>query len=136
MTATITEIKTGLANNLSTITGLRTFNYQPDQLNPPLAFSNLDSINFHRTMGPSALTEMQFTVTVVVARATERPAEWALDAYTSVGGSSSVKTVLESDRTLGGIVDDLIVESATGIQTITANDGDYLGIEFLVRVYS
>lgn len=136
MTATVSQVKTGLATRLSTITGLRAFNYQPDQLNPPIAFANLDSINYHRTMGPLALTEMQFTVSVIVARATERPAEHALDAYTSATGTSSVKAAIEADRTLGGVVDDLIVESATGIQTISANDGDYLGIEFLVRVYS
>lgn len=135
MTATISQVKTGLATQLATITGLRAVTYQPDQLNPPLAFANLDSINFHRTMR-NPLTEMQFTVSVIVARATERPAENALDAYASATGSSSVKAAIEADRTLGGVVDDLIVESCTGIQTMSANDGDYLAIDFLVRVYS
>ena len=135
MTATISQVKAGLATRLATITGLRALAYQPDQLNPPLSFANLDSINYHRTMR-TPLTEMQFTVSVIVARATERPAENALDAYTSADGPASVKAAIEADRTLGGIVDDLIVESCTGIQTITANDGDYLGIESLVRVYN
>lgn len=135
MTATITQIKTGLATRLSTVSGLRTYNYQPDQLNPPMAFAMLESLNYHRTMR-TALTEMQFTVRVIVARATERPAEYALDTYTSATGAGSIKEAIEGDRTLGGIVDDLIVESATGMQTITANDGEYLGIDFTVRVYA
>lgn len=135
MTATVSQVKSGLATRLATITGLRALNYQPDQLNPPLSFSNLDSINYHRTMR-TPMVEMQFTVSVIVARATERPSEYALDAYTNPTGAGSIKEAIEADRTLGGVVDDLIVESATGIQTITANDGEYLGIEFLVRVYS
>jgi hypothetical protein len=134
MTATITEVKTGLATRLATITGLRTYAYQPDQLNAPMAYSNLDSITYHRTFG--GMTEMVCTVTVIVARATERTAESSVDGYTAYSGTSSVRAAIEADRTLGGKVDDLIVESATGIQSISANDTEYLSVDFVVRVYS
>lgn len=135
MTATISEVKSGLATRLATISGLRTFAYQPDQLNPPMAFSNLDSITYYRAMNLGAV-EMVFTVTVIVARATERPAEASVDAYTSPTGSASVRAAIEGDRTLGGKVDSLIVESATGINSITANDTEYLSVDFTVRVYA
>ena len=134
MTATITQVKTGLAARLATITGLRTYAYQPDQLNAPMAYSNLNSITYHRTFG--GMTEQEYTVTVIVARATERTAEASVDGYTAYDGTTSVRAAIEADRTLGGVVDDLIVESATGIQSVSANDTEYLSVDFVVRVYS
>jgi len=112
VTATISEVKSGL-----------------------VAFSNLDSITYHRTMNLGEV-EMVFTVTVIVARATERPAEANVDAYTSPTGSASVRAAIEGDRTLGGKVDTLIVDSATGMNSITANDTEYLSVDFTVRVYA
>jgi len=38
MPATISQVATGLATNLATVTGLRATSFQPEQLNPPLAF--------------------------------------------------------------------------------------------------
>jgi hypothetical protein len=134
VTATITQVKTGLAARLATITGLRTYAYQPDQLNAPMAYSNLNTITYHRTFG--GMTEQEYTVTVIVARATERTAEASVDGYTAYEGTTSVRAAIEADRTLGGVVDDLIVESATGIQSVSANDTEYLSVDFVVRVYS
>lgn len=135
MTASITEVKQGLANRLATITGLRAFAYQPDQLNAPIAFSNLETILYHRTMR-TPLTEMTFTVTVIVCKADSRSAQAQVDPYVSASGTYSVKAAIEGDRTLGGKVDDLIVNSAGGYQIISAEDGDYLSVDFNVTVYS
>jgi hypothetical protein len=134
VTATISQVKAGLATRLATITGLRTYAYQPDQLNAPMAYSNLDSITYHRTFG--GMTEQVYTVTVIVARATERTAEASVDEYTAYSGTRSVRAAIEADSTLAGVVDDLIVESATGIQSVSANDAEYLSVDFVVRVYS
>ena len=73
---------------------------------------------------------------IIVARATERTAEASVDGYTAYDGTTSVRAAIEADRTLGGVVDDLIVESATGIQSVSANDTEYLSVDFVVRVYS
>lgn len=135
MTATVTEVKQGLANRLATISGLRAFAYQPDQLNAPIAFSMLDNILYHRTMR-TALTEMTFTVTVIVCKADSRSAQSQVDPYVSATGASSVKAAIEGDRTLGGKVDDLVVNSAGGMQIVNAEDGDYLSVDFNVTVYS
>ena len=135
MTATISEVKAGLAARLATITGLRTFAYQPDQLNAPMAYPNIEQVLYHRTMR-SGLTEFVCTVSVFVARPTERPAESSLDAYASPTGASSVKAAIEGDRTLGGKVDDCQVEQVSGISSISANETEYLTMDFTVRVYS
>lgn len=135
MTATISQIKAGLATRLATISGLRTFAYQPDQLNAPLAYPMVEQVLYHRTMF-NGLNEIVFTVTVIVARPTERPAEASLDAYVSPTGASSIRAAIEGDRTLGGIVDDCQVEQASGISSLSANDADYLSVDFTVRVYA
>ena len=135
MTATISQIKAGLATRLATISGLRTFAYQPDQLNAPLAYPMVEQVLYHRTMF-NWLNEIVFTVTVIVARPTERPAEASLDAYVSPTGASSIRAAIEGDRTLGGIVDDCQVEQASGISSLSANDADYLSVDFTVRVYA
>lgn len=135
MTATITQVKTGLMERLQTITGLRTFTEQPAQVNAPIGFANLDSIIYHRTMRQS-MVEMQFTVSVIISRADERTGMASVDAYTSPTGDKSVKTAIEGDRTLKGIVDDLYVESATGVINVSADDGDYLSVDFKVMVYA
>lgn len=135
MTATISQIKQGLATRLATISGLRTFAYQPDQLNAPIAYPNVEQVLYHRTMR-NGLNEIIFTVTVIVARPTERPAESSLDAYMSPDGASSIRAAIEGDRTLGGIVDDTQVEQSSGISSLSANDADYLSVDFTVRVYA
>lgn len=134
MTATITEVKQGLATRLATIPNLRAFAYIPDQLNAPIGYPTLDTIQYHRTMAV-AMTEMTFTVSVIVCKADSRAAQSQVDPYVSATGAYSVKAALEGDRTLGGKVDDLIVNSAGGYNIVNAEDGDYLAVDFNVTVY-
>jgi hypothetical protein len=135
MTATISQVKQGINTRLATITGLRTFTEQPSQVNAPVGYPNLDSITYHRSMR-STDCEMVFTVTVVVSRADERTGVASVDAYTSPTGTRSVKAAIEGDRTLGGIVMDSMVESASGLINMPADDGDYLAVDFKVVVYA
>ena len=134
-TTTVSQIKTGLAANLATVSGLRAYAYQPDNVNTPFAWPLLDSIQYNGAMGGGLITH-KFTVSVVVGRSAERTAQTLLDGYLSYKGSSSSRQALESDRTLGGVVQDLIVESANNISTLEANDATYLAIDFVVTVYA
>lgn len=132
--ATVSEIKTALATKLGTISGLRTYAYQPDNPAIPFAIPSLSTIEYHGAMAGGLVT-CTFNVMVIVGRMNERIAESNLDAYASYSGASSVRAALESDGTLGGVVDDTIVMSATNITSIGLSDGDYLMIEFTVMVY-
>jgi hypothetical protein len=134
-TTTVSQIKTGLAANLATVSGLRAYAYQPDNVNTPFAWPLLDSIQYNGAMGGGLITH-KFTVSVVVGRSAERTAQTLLDGYLSYKGSLSIRQALESDRTLGGVVQDLIVESANNISTLEANDATYLAIDFVVTVYA
>jgi hypothetical protein len=134
-TTTVSQIKTGLAANLATVSGLRAYAYQPDNVNTPFAWPLLDSIQYNGAMGGGLITH-KFTISVVVGRSAERTAQTLLDGYLSYKGATSIRQAIESDRTLGGVVQDLIVESANNISTLEANDATYLAIDFVVTVYA
>ncbi len=126
--ASVSDVKAAIAAKLGTISGLRTFDRQPDQVNVPMAFPSLRSVEYHGAMGNGMVTQ-NYDITVIVGRASERSAERLLDTYLSFG-SGGIRYALEADRTLGGTVDTSLVESAGNIQTIDANDTTYLAVDF------
>lgn len=133
--ASITNIRSAIATNLGTISGLRTSAEVPDNPSPPIAMVNLDSIEYHTAM-QNGLNTLQFTVSVIVGRAAEREAQRRLDAYISPSGASSVKAGVESDRTLSGECQDLVCTGVNSVGSITINDQTYLAAEFQVTVYA
>jgi hypothetical protein len=136
MPATISQVKDGLKTAINTVSGLRAFDYQPDQVNPPFAWPTLDTITYHQTGMAAGGVVMNFTVTLVVNRASERTAQDQLDQYMSWDGAKSLRAAIEADRTLGGVCDDLIVNGAENLTNIDANDTLYLAVDFKVVVYA
>lgn len=132
---TVSELRSGLATRLATISGLRTSATIPDQLNPPVAVVSLDTITFDEAF-QRGLDQYAFTVTVVVGRVAERSSQLRLDAYCDPAGSSSVKTAIEADRTLGGKASTLRVTDMNGIGTVTIGDATMLTANFSVLVYA
>ena len=136
MPATPSQVKDGFKVRIETIPGLRAFDYQPDQVNPPFAFPTLNEIRYHQTGMGSGGVVMDFTITIVVGRASERTAQDELDKYTAFSGAQSVRAAIEADRTLGGVCDDLIVGSSSNFTNLDANDTVYLTMDFNVTVYA
>jgi len=58
-----------------------------------------------------------------------------LNGYASQSGASSIKTAVESDRSLDGNAADVRVSSMTSIGTLQLNDTDYLVAEFTATAY-
>jgi hypothetical protein len=133
--ALLSEIRTGLANNLSSITGLRTAAVMPDNPSPPIAIITPDSINYDDTFQRGMQT-YSFTVIVLVGRAAERSAQNALDAFCSSTGTSSIKLAIERDKTLAGKVYDLRVTNLRAYASIAVGEVNYLAAEFLVLCYA
>jgi hypothetical protein len=131
--AELSAIRAGLADNLATISGLRVSDEVLDNPQPPVAMIALTSIDYHIDMRFGA--KYSFTVQVIVGRASERAAQRALDLYVNPAGASSVKLGVESNRTLGGVVSDVVCESMPNVGAITMNDQTYLAADFLVAVY-
>lgn len=133
MSALVSDVKAALGTALGTITGLRSYSYQPDQINAPMAWPILDEINYHDAMAGGLVTQ-KYRIGVVVGRASERTAQKNLDAYLSYG--TGVRAAVESDPTLGGVAQASIVESATNISNLEYGDQTYLYVEFRVTVYA
>jgi hypothetical protein len=79
---------------------------------------------------------MNFTITLIVNRSSERTAQDQLDQYMNWDGAKSLRAAIEADRTLGGVCDDLIVTNAENLTNIDANDTLYLAVDFKVTVYA
>lgn len=133
--ADISNIRSGIATNLSTISGLRASPEIPDNPNPPMAVINLDTVDYDEAFN-GGLTRYNFVVTVIVGRAAERTMQRKLDSYVQPTGEQSVKVAIESDRTLSGEVYDLRVERSNVVGSITINDQIYLAAEFTVTVFA
>ena len=135
MTATVTEIAAGLRDNLATISGLRVFDYVPDVFATPCGFVMFDSVDFNnafRTGNP----RYSFTVTVVVGRTADRAAQESIHHYLDVDGPMSVFAALESDCTLGGKAQDLIVQRADNMRIIASGDVTHMAVDFDVLVHA
>lgn len=134
MPATVSQVATGLQTRLATITGLRTFNYQPEQENPPFAYPQINNINYHRAYSGGDVV-MDWTVYVVVGRWLDRTAHASLDDYLSYSGAKSVRAAIEADPTLGGVCSTLIVRSGADITSLDANGAQFLVIQMQVEVH-
>jgi len=131
----IDGIRSGLATNLGTITGLRTASEIPDNPSPPIAIVALKTIEYDQSF-QRGLALYTFTVTVIVGRVAEREAQRRLNDYSDNSGSSSFKLAIESDKTLGGSAFDCRVVSLDNIGALQLNDATYLGAEFTVTAYA
>jgi|TARA_R110000764_G_scaffold99745_1_gene184505 hypothetical protein len=131
----ITAIKTGLATNLATISGLRTSAEVPDNPNPPQAVIQLQSVNYDGAF-KQGLTTYNFLVSVIVGRVDERNAQKNLDAYASSSGSKSIKLAVQSDKSLSGTAFDVRVTDMTNIGAVLLSDATYLAADFVVTVYA
>jgi len=133
--ATVTQIRAGIATNLALISGLRTSALIPDAPQPPIAVVIPDSIAydsaFHRGMDM-----FMYTVTVIVGRASDRTAQTSLDNFCNPLGASSIKTAIETDRTLGGVAQTPRVPDMKMYGSMTIGDTVYLNADFSVTVYA
>lgn len=135
--ATVNAVATAIATKLATINGLRTYTYQPEQLTPPVAYPELTQVVYHRTMGNGgALTQMEWLVHVIVGRYTDRTAHDLLDQYLSATGAKSVRAAIESDDTLGGVVQAIILSTSADITSLTSGDAEFLQIQFTLTVHT
>jgi hypothetical protein len=133
--ALMSEIRTGLANRLATISGLRFAATVPDNPVPPVGIVLPDGITYDNTFQRGMHT-YSFTVMVIVGRADERSAQNKLDTFVSGTGTNSIKLAIEGDKTLGGKVFDTRVTELRNYGQITISEVVYLVAEFAVTCYA
>lgn len=135
MPATVTQVCEGLRTRLATISGVRAYSYQPEQLNPPMAFPELLQVNYHRAFQGGDV-EMAFNVHVVVGRWTDRTAFALLDDFLSYDGAKSIRACLEGDKTLGGVCQTLVVTSGADITSTSEGGAEFLEVQMTVTVHA
>lgn len=133
--ASISELRTGIKTNLATINGLRTSDFQPDNVNPPVAIVFPISVNYDETFHRGMQT-YSFAVQVIVGRVSERSGQSTLDAYCASTGTSSIKLAIESDKTLAGKAFDLRVTDMRNYGELIIGEVNYLSAEFVVLCYA
>jgi hypothetical protein len=134
--ADISTLRTAIATNLATVSGLRTAATVPDQINPPVAVVMPTSITYDMAFARSGGDEYEFSVMVIVGRVDERTAQNKLDAFCSGTGAQSIKAAIESNRTLGGAAFDCRVTSLRNYSQVSVADVNYLAAEFAVQVFA
>lgn len=81
---------------LSTITGLRVFDFPPKSAQPPFAFVDMpELVEFDLSMARGN-DRATFNVIVAVADVVDRAARDAISAYAAASGAASVKAVLDA----------------------------------------
>ena len=135
MPATVTQVAEGLRDRLAKVNGLRTYSYQPEQLNPPVAFPVLESIEYHRAFGGGDV-RMRFMIFVVVGRYLDRVAHSNLDGYLSYDGPTSLRAAIEGDPQLNNVARALVMDSGMSIGSLTVAEADYLQVSFSVLVHA
>lgn len=127
------DIRGGLATRLSTISGLRTYSFMPDNPNPPCAVFMPMSVTFDAAFARGH-DDIDFEVMVIVGRADEKSAQDALDGYCDPMNNTGVKAAIEGDRTLGGVVIDARVTEMTSYQSLAVGEVQYLAATFRVSI--
>jgi hypothetical protein len=133
--ASISELRTGIKNNLATISGLRTSDFQPDSISPPIAIVFPVTVNYDETFHRGMQT-YTFAVQVIVGRVSERTGQNTLDAYCASTGTNSIKLAIESDKTLNGKAFDLRVTDMRNYGELLVGEVNYLSAEFVVLCYA
>ena len=132
--ATVSEVSKALRTALAEIDGLRVIEFIPDSLNPPMATVGIDNVVYHGAFGAGNPLYL-FTVSVVVARASDRIAQQRLDNFLSWDGGQSVRAAIEKDPTLCDTVQTCQVSSGGNVTSINIQEVIYLSVEFNVEVY-
>lgn len=134
--ASFTDIREALAANLASVTGLQENAYVLSQPTPPAAEVMPAPIEYDRAFG-RGLDRLNFIVRVFVGFTQDIGAQKRLDSMLASTGAASIKTALESDKTLGGLVDDLHVTGTSGYQLFSrAGSAPVLGAEWQVTILS
>lgn len=135
MSATALEIREGIATALRSIPGLQASPYVLGNATPPFAHVLRGTVLYDQAMDGGTHT-WTMRVRAYVALVTDIGSQTLLDEFLSPEGTRSVKAAIEVDTTLGGVVDDLHVTSATGEQEFVRDQGGpLLGSEWTVEVW-
>ena len=124
-----------IGTRLKTIPGLRVYDFPPDALAVPAAVVAFPAAVEYDQAFVAGADSAVFTIHAVVGKVSDRASRDAIGAYVGRAGPSAVKTILEADPTLGGVIQTLRAERAE-LVTMTVGGVEYLAASFDVEVYA
>jgi hypothetical protein len=128
------RIRTGLAGDV--LEG-RTYAFAPDSIVPPTAIvlpSSDDFLDFDVTF--DGQDDFGLVVKILMGTQDDRSGQAELLGYLSRSGSTSIRTAIYGDATLGGVVSDLKVTGARGYGDIEWAGQVFYGAELTVQAYA
>jgi len=134
VSVTVSEIRAGLAANLATITGTQIVSYQLSNPTTPSIAVFPAGVDYNQAMA-RGLDKWTFTVQAIVSASVDQNGQQLLDSYLAPTGSTSIRAALESDRTLGGKVQNVQVTRVSGY-TLFGDTPPVLGAEWTVEVWA
>lgn len=143
MSATVAQMRAGLAANLSTISDVQVSAYILGQPTFPTIWVIPHETDYDETMG-RGLDLFKFTVQAMAGLIADQGSQMVLDQMLDPTDAMSVKTAIESDRTLGGTVETLRVVRQSGYQIyewpkirgMSYSHGQLIAAEWEVDVYT
>lgn len=133
MAGTALDVQDKLAEALRAIPGLRVADHLPEQINPPIAVIQIQSVTYHRAMR-GGLSTFEYVISCIAGRLGDRTAQRTLDAWMSWGGAQSVRAALEADQSLSGAAQSVKVADMLAVRPVSLGDAPYLSVEFNVYV--
>lgn len=110
---TINQIREALATRLEAIAGTQVSAYLLGNPTPPTLQVISGEITYDESCGSGAEQGYQFKVQAMVGVPGDIGAQKRLGEYSDARGSKSVNATIAADKTLGGVVDNAHVESAS-----------------------
>jgi hypothetical protein len=130
----IQDIREAIATAMATIDGLSTRSTIKDIADIPIAMVGNPAIEYDKAFGRGH-DDYDIPVMVLVSRTVDDESQEKLNAYLDPFGTSSIKAAIESDSTLGGVVEDLRVVGTEGRPDMYAvGSVEYLGAVLTVHV--
>ncbi len=130
----IADIRAGIAANLATVTDTQIVRYQLANPSTPSIAVFPAQTEYNQAMS-RGLDKYTFTVQAIVSVAVDENGQQQLDDFLEPSGSTSIRAAVESDRTLGGAVQNLQVTRVSGY-TLFGDSPPVLGAEWTVEVWA
>lgn len=125
---------TKLEERLKTIPGLNVSFEPPNAITPPHAWIGMPPIeNYHVTMAHAHI-QLAPTITLLVSKTQSRDGTLTLARFANPTGPQSIRACIEGDETLGGNIEDCIVDDFRPLGQEEVGAIGYYGGRFNLRV--
>lgn len=131
----IASVRDALKTQVQTISALSGYDTMPTEVILPAAIvypSQGSFLTYNQTM--DGAVDLEFIIVLLVSNAIDDIAQDELDGYLAPTGALSVKTAVEANPTLGGLVDYLTVGEARNYGIHEFGSVSYFGCEFVVSI--